>query len=178
MCALTHRPSPLLPPVNGTLAKHRCRRKESRLVSQTTLSRTGVITRIVIAVLALIMLLYGTFFGSDSDFPFGPFRMYATRNAPDGTVNSLRLEAVTAQQELIKVSAGAVGLRRAELEGSLPRMKKEPELMAEIVQRYSVNNPDKPELIELRVVVRVYQLEGGAKTGEYADEIEAVWTRP
>lgn len=145
---------------------------------QTTLSRTGTRTRLTLAALALVLLLYGTFFGSDSDFPFGPFRMYASRNAPDGTVNSLRLEAVTAQEELIAVSAGSVGLRRAELEGSLPRMKDEPELMAEIVARYAENNPDEPELVELRVVVRVHQLENGARTGEYADEIQAVWTKP
>lgn len=147
-------------------------------MSQTTLSRTGVTTRLTLATLALILLLYGTFFGSDSDFPFGPFKMYSTRNAPDGTVNSLRLEAVTTEGELIGVSAGAVGLRRAELEGSLPRMKDEPELMAEIVARYAENNPSEPELVELRVVVRVHQLENGMKTGEYADEIRAVWTQP
>lgn len=147
-------------------------------MSQTTLGRAGLVTRLALATLALLLLLYGTFFGSDSDFPFGPFRMYATRNAPDGTVSSLRLEAVTAQSALIAVSAGAVGLRRAELEGSLPRMKDEPELMADIVARYAENNPDKPELVELRVVVRVHQLEGGARTGVYADDIQAVWPRP
>lgn len=145
---------------------------------QTTLSRTGTIARLTLATLALLLLLYGTFFGSDSDFPFGPFKMYATRNAPDGTVNSLRLEAVTTEGDLIDVSAGSVGLRRAELEGSLPRMKDEPELMAEIVARYSENNPGEPELIELRVVMRVHQLENGKKTGEYVDEIEAVWRQP
>ncbi|WP_134322632.1 hypothetical protein [Cumulibacter soli] len=147
-------------------------------MSSTTLSRTGIVTRLTVSILALIMLLYGTFWGSDADFPFGPFKMYAYRNAPDGTVNSLRLEAVTEEGELIGVSAGAVGLRRAELEGSMPRMETEPALMAEIVDRYAENNPDKPELVELRVVVRIFQLEDGAKTGEYEDDIQVVWTQP
>lgn len=147
-------------------------------MSQTTLSRTGLTTRLALATLALLLLLYGTFLGSDSDFPFGPFRMYASRNAPDGTVNSLRLEAVTTEGELIKVSAGSVGLRRAELEGSMPRMRNEPELMADIMARYSENNPDEPELVELRVVVRVYELEDGAKTGEWVDDIQVVWPQP
>lgn len=147
-------------------------------MTPTTLSRSGVLSRLVLAGIALLLLLYGTFFGSDADFPFGPFRMYATRNAPDGTVNSLRLEGVTTQGELIAVSAGSLGLRRAELEGSLPRMKDEPELMAEMVDRYAQNNPDKPPLVELRVVMRVFQLEGGKETGEYADRIEAVWEQP
>ena len=126
----------------------------------------------------MLLVLYGTFFGSDSDFPFGPFRMYANRNAPDGTVNSLRLEAVTTEGELIGVSAGAVGLRRAELEGSLPSMKDKPALMAEIVERYHENNPDQPALVELRVVVRVFVLKDGKETGHWSDRIEAVWKKP
>lgn len=156
---------------------HARRPTESFTLTQT-LSRTGVLTRLVLATIALLLLLYGTFFGSDADFPFGPFRMYATRNAPDGTVNSLRLEAVNAQNELIGVSAGSVGLRRAELEGSLPRMKNDPALMAEIVERYADNNPGKPPLIELHVVVRVMELKAGKETGTYADHIEAVWKQP
>lgn len=146
--------------------------------SQPSLSRAGVATRLTVASLTLVLLLYGTFFGSDSDFPFGPFRMYATRNAPDGTVNSLRLEGVTVQGQTVAISAGSLGLRRAELEGSLPRMKNEPELMEEMAQRYAANNPELPELVELHVVVRVFQLEDGKETGEYADRIEAVWTQP
>lgn len=150
----------------------------SRTSPQATLSRTGVATRLTLASLALVLLLYGTFFGSDSDFPFGPFRMYATRNAPDGTVKSLRLEGVTTQGETIPISAGSLGLRRAELEGSLPRMKDEPELMEEMAQRYAANNPDLPQLSELHVVVRVFQLKDGKETGEYADHVEAVWKQP
>ncbi|WP_106849548.1 hypothetical protein [Blastococcus sp. Marseille-P5729] len=149
-----------------------------RTPPQASLSRRGVATRLALSSLALLLLLYGTFFGSDSDFPFGPFRMYATRNAPDGTVNSLRLEGVTSQGETVPISAGSLGLRRAELEGSLPRMKDEPELMEEMAQRYAVNNPDLPQLVELQVVVRVYQLRDGKETGEYEDRIEAVWKQP
>ena len=80
--------------------------------------------------------------------------------------------------DLVDVKAGSVGLRRAELEGSLPRMKDDPALMAEIVQRYAENNPGSPPLVELRVIVRVYQLAQGKETGEYEDHVEAVWTAP
>ncbi len=125
-----------------------------------------------------MLLLGGTFFGSDSDFPFGPFRMYATRNAPDGEVSSLRLEAVDASHQRIAVTAGSVGLRRAELEGSLPRMKSDPALMKTIVVRYEKNNPDKPKIIELDVVVRKTQLKGGLETKSYKDEVVAKWTKP
>ena len=57
-------------------------------------------------------------------------------------------------------------------------MKSDPDLMAVIAERYAANNPDAPELVELHVVVRVKQLEGGKETGEFEDRIEAVWTRP
>lgn len=138
----------------------------------------GLLARIAASAIALALLLGGTFFGSDADFPFGPFRMYATRNAPDGTVNSLRLEGVDASGEKFAISAGQVGLRRAELEGSLPRMKSDPALMEVIADRYAANNPQAPRLIELHVVVRIKQLEDSQETGEFTDRIEAVWTRP
>lgn len=125
-----------------------------------------------------MLLLGGTFFGSDSDFPFGPFRMYSTRNAPDGEVSSLRLEAVDASQQRIAVTAGSVGLRRAELEGSLPRMKSDPALMKTIVIRYEKNNPDQPKIIELDVIVRKTQLKNGLETKSYKDEVVAKWTKP
>lgn len=154
-------------------------------ISETTtqrtarpLTRAGIAVRLAVSIVALALLLGGTFFGSDSDFPFGPFRMYSTRNAPDGTVNSLRLEAVDANHQRIEVSAGAVGLRRAELEGSLPRMKSEPKLMKLIVVRYEKNNPDKPKLIELDVIVRTTQLKNGLETDSYTDKVVAKWTRP
>lgn len=142
------------------------------------IGRGGLVTRLIASVVIFLLLLGGTFFGSDSDFPFAPFRMYATRNAPDGTVNSLRLEGVDATGTTFPISAGQVGLRRAELEGSLPRMKSDPGLMEVIAERYAANNPDAPELVELHVVVRIMQLEGGQETGEFEDRIEAVWTKP
>ncbi|PRZ38571.1 hypothetical protein CLV47_12038 [Antricoccus suffuscus] len=125
-----------------------------------------------------MLLLGGTFFGSDSDFPFGPFRMYATRNAPDGVVSSLRLEAVDTNHQRIAVTAGSVGLRRAELEGSLPRMESDPALMKTIVVRYEKNNPDQPKIIELDVIVRKTRLKDGLETKSFKDEVVAKWTKP
>ncbi len=142
------------------------------------LTRAGLAARVAASLVALVLLLGGTFFGSDSDFPFGPFRMYATRNAPDGVVSSLRLEAVDAGHQRIAVTAGSVGLRRAELEGSLPRMQADPALMKTIVVRYEKNNPDKPKIIELDVVVRKTQLKDGLETKSYKDEVVAKWTKP
>lgn len=146
--------------------------------SELTLTRTGLVTRLGLSAIALLLLLGGTFFGSDADFPFGPFKMYSNRNDPNGTVNSLRLEGVNADGELFAISAGDVGLRRAELEGSLPQMKSDPELMEVIAGRYAANNPDAPELVELHVVVRVTTLKDGKETGEFVDKIEAVWKKP
>ncbi len=146
--------------------------------SELTLTRTGLVTRLGLSVIALLLLLGGTFFGSDADFPFGPFKMYSNRNDPNGTVRSLRLEGVNAEGELFAISAGDVGLRRAELEGSLPAMKSDPELMEVIAKRYAANNPDAPELTELHVVVRITTLKDGKETGEFVDKIEAVWKKP
>lgn len=144
----------------------------------TTISRTGLLARLIVSMVALALLLYGTFFGSDDDFPFGPFRMFAIRNSPDGTVHVLRLEGTIASGETIVIDPESVGLRRAELEGRLPRMSSEPELMTEIVLRYEENNPDAPELVLLQVIKRIHQLADGLDTGQYVDRVTAVWVRP
>ncbi|GAB3297043.1 hypothetical protein EK0264_15650 [Epidermidibacterium keratini] len=146
--------------------------------SELALTRTGLVTRLGLSAIAFVLLLGGTFFGSDADFPFGPFKMYSNRNDPNGTVRSLRLEGVNVEGELFAISAGDVGLRRAELEGSLPQMKSDPKLMEVIADRYAANNPDAPELTELHVVVRIKTLKDGKETGEFVDKIEAKWTKP
>ena len=75
--------------------------------------RNGVSLRLNVAVL----LLAGTFVGQDDDFPFGPFRMYSTRDDPDGTVVSTRVEAVDTGGTLRVVDESSTGLKRAEVEG-------------------------------------------------------------
>lgn len=141
------------------------------------LGRSGLLVRTLAVVLVLVATLGGTFVGQDADFPFGPFRMYATRSAPDGAVNSLRLEAVDTTGNRFVVSAGSVGLRRAEFEGSLPELRTQPPLLASVATRWEANHPDSPQLVRLEIIIRKTQLKNGLETNEVTDTVVATWVR-
>ncbi len=123
----------------------------------------------VLVILAL--LLAGTVWGDDDAFPFGPFRMYSTRNDPNVPVISTRAVGVTATGEEIKLSGGQVGLRRAEFEGQINRLRRDPELLGLLADAYAEDNPDAPELVAVHVVHRRFELSDGRPTGDYTDTV-------
>ena len=127
--------------------------------------------RLAAVVVVLALVLAGTVWGDDDAFPFGPFRMYSTRNDPNTPVISTRAVGVTAAGEEVRLSGGQVGLRRAEFEGQLPRLEAEPELLALLAESYAERHPDAPDLLEVQVVQRRFELRDGARTGAYEDTV-------
>jgi hypothetical protein len=121
----------------------------------------------------LALLLGGTLWGEDDDFPFGPFKMYAGRAAPDGQVNSTRVVGLTPGGEEIRLSGGQVGLRRAEFEGQLPRLQQHPELLGLLADTYIDTHGSAPDLVSVQVVQRRYELRDGVRTGAYQDTVLA-----
>jgi hypothetical protein len=101
--------------------------------------------RLAIGAAALVVVLAGTVWGQDDDFPVGPFRMYATAARPTGTVRVAELIGVRPDGERVLLEAHDVGLRRAELEGQLPRFRKDPELLAALAT---------PAYVEIRLEER------------------------
>lgn len=116
-----------------------------------------------------------TFWGSDDFFPFAPFRMYAFSNSLDGQVNSAYLEAVNSDGARFRLTENAIGMRRAEMEGQMARFRESPADLGFIADAYESANPDRPQLIQVDIVVRRYQLEGGKPTGEETETVEATW---
>nr|WP_204331511.1 hypothetical protein [Geodermatophilus sabuli] len=135
------------------------------------LPRTGRRVRLAASAVVLALLLGGTLWGNDSEFPFGPFRMYSTRADPDRPVVSTRVVGLTAAGEEVRLSGGEVGLRRAEFEGQLPRLVDQPELLGLLADSYAGQHPDADPLVEVRVVQRRYELEDGRRTGEVTDSV-------
>jgi len=127
--------------------------------------------RLAAVVLVLALLLAGTVWGDDDAFPFGPFRMYSTRNDPNTPVISTRAVGVTAAGEEVRLSGGQVGLRRAEFEGQLDRLREQPELLGLIADAYTDANPDAPELVSVQMIHRKYELADGKPTGDYTDTV-------
>jgi hypothetical protein len=135
------------------------------------LSPAGRLRRLLASFIALALLLVGTVWGDDDSFPFGPFRMYSTRNDPDAPVISTRVVGLTAAGEEVRLSAGQVGLRRAEFEGQVDRIRANPELLGLVADSFAESHPSAPDLVSVEFVQRRYELADGKPTGEYTDRV-------
>lgn len=124
------------------------------------------------------LLLAGTFVGQDDDFPFGPFRMYATRDDPNGSAVSTRVEAVDSTGRTLVVPDRATGMRRAEIEGQADRFVADPALLADISRAHDRLRPDEPRYETVRIVIARFQLRDSRPSGEVRDEVVASWSRP
>jgi hypothetical protein len=114
--------------------------------------------RMMATAIVAVVLLAGTLFGQDSDFPFGPFRMYATRDDPNGVVRILEVQLVDADGSLVDVTNAPGAPRRAELEGRIADLRSNPALMSALVPSYIAGHPD---AVEIRLVWLNYRLRDG-----------------
>lgn len=142
------------------------------------LSAAGRRGRLAVTVLLAALTLAGTFVGQDDDFPFGPFRMYSTRDDPDGVVVSTRVEAVAPDGRVLVVDERSTGLRRAEVEGQVQRFRADPELLGALSRAHDRLRPDEPPYAEVRVVERRYVLRDSRPTGEQHERLVTSWRRP
>lgn len=141
-------------------------------------SAPGRPLRLVVTLGLAVLTLAGTFVGQDDDFPFGPFRMYSTRDAPDGTVLSTRVEAVDSRGQVRVVDERSTGLRRAEVEGQVRRFVDDPDLLGLLAQAHARLRPDEPPFTQVRVVAKVYELRDSRPTGVERERVVARWHRP
>ena len=140
------------------------------------LSAAGRRARLVVTAVLAALLLAGTFVGQDDDFPFGPFRMYSTRDDPNGTVVSTRVEAVDRTGRVRVVDERSTGLKRAEVEGQVGRFKADPALLGALARAHRRLQPDEPELVEVRVVEQRYRLRDSRPTGAPTEQVVVRWT--
>lgn len=142
------------------------------------MTEAGRRARTAFTVAVGLLVLTGTFFGHDDWFPAGPFRMYATASRPTGRVTVPELAGVTVGGETVEIQAGELGLRRAELEGRLPRLRTEPALLADLADAYHRRWPDAPELVELRLDLHSRRVvDRRVQPGEEVTTV-ARWVRP
>ncbi|MEU7608464.1 hypothetical protein [Micromonospora sp. NPDC049204] len=143
-----------------------------------TLTTRGRVTRLGATALVLVLLLAGTFWGSDDDFPFGPFRMYSTSNPPNAPAPDTRVEGVTSTGAVVDLDQNATGIRRAEIEGQQDRYAADPALLAEVADAYAERHPDAAALVEIRIVIRWHGIRAGRPTGKHTDETVVRWQAP
>jgi hypothetical protein len=137
------------------------------------LSPAARLRRLLATAVVLALLLVGTVWGDDDSFPFGPFRMYSTRNDPNAPVISTRAVALTAAGEEVRLSGGEVGLRRAEFEGQIDRIREHPEMLGLLADSFAETHPAAPHMVSVQVVQRRYELADGKPTGHFVDRVVA-----
>lgn len=134
--------------------------------------------RVAATLICGALLLGGTLFGVDDDFPFGPFRMYATAPDPNGDAKDTRVEGTDVNGKTVQLTEGNSGIRRAEIEGQQQAYEDEPSRLAEIAAAYASHSPGAPALRTVRIVIRWHGIRHARPTGTYTDQVVASWTRP
>lgn len=127
----------------------------------------------VAVAVVLGLLVAGSVWGSDHDFPFGPFRMYATSGRTNGAVRTAALVGVV-EGRPFTIQPESLGLRRAELEGQYARFRTEPRLLASLARAYERRGV---QLDELRLVQRVRRIVDRRRSGPSTSEVIVAWRR-
>jgi hypothetical protein len=140
------------------------------------LSSRGRWIRVVVTIAVFATLFYGSVWGQDDLFPFGPFRMYSTAHKLDESVADTRFELVDTTGSVVQLTQYNTGIRRAEIEGQLSRFRRDPSLLRVIDDAYVTMNPHAPKAVTVRIVIRWQELKGGIETGAYHDETVATWS--
>lgn len=140
------------------------------------MTRTARNARLGATALVVILLLAGTFKGDDDHFPFGPFRMYSTTNDLNGTVNAIRFRATNEAGEALEPRSQDFGLRPAEINGQVARIRRDPSLLGELAIVYERIHPGSPPLVELELRYGLHQLSNGRPIA-YSEEEVATWAR-
>lgn len=115
------------------------------------LSRPAITWRVTATAGALAALLYGTIWGRDDHFPFGPLVQYAFYTDPNGAIDSVYLEADTTAGTRIHVrlTSEGVGIPRGEIEGQLGRIIADPSILQSIAVAQRNNHPEEPQFTKL-----------------------------
>lgn len=141
-----------------------------------TLSTRGRAARVVATALGALLLLMGTLWGQDDDFPFGPFRMYSTAPDPNADAPDTRVEGVDTAGRTIVLTEANSGLRRAEIEGQQQAYIDDPGRLRQVAIAYAEKSPDAAPLTTVRIVIRWEGIEHSRPTGTSRDQIIATWT--
>jgi hypothetical protein len=147
-------------------------------VQTQTLTATGRLVRVLATVVASTLLLAGTIWGTDDHFPFGPFSMYAGINGPNDPAPDTRVEATDATGRVVVLNERNAGVRRAEVEGLESAYIDDPARLALIADSYARMNPDAPPIVRVAFIVRLHEIRDSSLTGEWHDDVRAVWERP
>lgn len=133
--------------------------------------------RVLVALVVVAGVTAGTLVGDDKWWPFAPMSQYAFGVERDGgVINSPRMEAITVDGERVPVplTKQALGLERSEIEGQLPSIIADPELLQSVAVLHARRSPDEPRWATLSVEnTRIVLESDGTRTR--SEETLATW---
>ena len=112
-------------------------------------SSTALGWRLVVTGCIVVLLGYGTLVGNDGDWPFGPLRQYAGSTRVSSQVLLTHVYGVHPSGEVVRLNTEALGLRVAELDGQLQRLRQHPELLRPLAAIYHRTYPERERLVHL-----------------------------
>ncbi|MDQ3982821.1 MAG: hypothetical protein M3271_09115, partial [Actinomycetota bacterium] len=131
------------------------------------MTTNGKRVRVAGGLLVAVVLCWGTFWGDDDNFPFGPFRMYSTKQELDGEVRATEVDGLTPSGEWVGIPFDHFGLRRADIEGQLIKLAQPPsEVLKAMDEAYATFDRGTEELVALRLRERTFDIEDGRPAGE------------
>jgi hypothetical protein len=135
--------------------------------------RAGVIWRSVLLLAGVLLVVRGSVWGNDVDWPFGPMSQFAFRVGHDDAIRSTFLEARDAGGTvmIVPLTARNIGIARAEIEGQQPAFVRQPSLLSALASNYHERHPDAPGLTQLWLGEHVTALHNGREAGTTTDTL-------
>jgi len=126
----------------------------------------AVLWRLAVTAAVVTTVCLGTWVGNDDWWPFAPMSQYAFSVRNDGVINSLTMDALTVDGDVVRVplSKEMIGIERAEIEGQAPRIIAQPELLQDIAVLHSRRLPDQPAYTVIYLRNTSTQIGTGATT--------------
>ena len=142
----------------------------------------GKVWRLVVTAALVGLFCAGSLVGNDHWWPFSPWRMFATSQAPTGSVWSTGIEVRTADSPTEWVPAplnpANVGVNRAEVEGRIPQIEADPSRLATLARSHAELRPTSASWVGLRVVRHKIIVVDRKPTGEVETDVLAEWSAP
>lgn len=135
--------------------------------------RAGLIARVAALVVGTVLVVHGTIWGNDVQWPFAPMAQFAFRVGDNDAIRSLYLSArdVDGKQFVVPLSPPNLGIGRAEVEGQLPAIQRDPALLEDLIEPYPRLHPGAPALAQVWLRQKVTILHRGRADGEYLETL-------
>ena len=127
------------------------------------------------------MFVAGSVVGQDAWWPFSPWRMFSTSQAPTGSIFAMAIEVQTAADPAWRrtpITPESVGLNRAEVEGRWGQIGKDPTMLATLAASHARLRPGDPAWVAVRLVRDETVVVDRRPTGEVRETEIARWAAP